>query len=87
MLMADEVYQENIYCDKPFVSLKKVLSLPLCLSRSLSPPLSRAARSLISYTCARLLPLDSLMTNLFPAQQCVWHTEAEYENFELLRLN
>ena len=25
MLMADEVYQENIYCDKPFVSLKKVL--------------------------------------------------------------
>ena len=25
MLMADEVYQENIYCDKPFVSLKKVV--------------------------------------------------------------
>jgi len=25
MLMADEVYQENIYCDKPFHSLKKVV--------------------------------------------------------------
>ena len=25
MLMADEVYQENIYCSKPFVSLKKVV--------------------------------------------------------------
>ena len=25
MLMADEVYQENVYCSKPFVSLKKVV--------------------------------------------------------------